>query len=150
DADHKMKIGFQAGAFAEFQFSDAFSIQPELLYSLEGAKTKGEGSVPVNASYLNIPVLVKYYITEGLSLQAGPQIGFLMGANMDGESDLGELGKVKDMYKSTNFGLVFGAGYDITENIGVDVRYNLGLTEVPEEEGEVKTSNIIIGVSYKF
>ncbi|RZJ55928.1 MAG: PorT family protein, partial [Flavobacterium sp.] len=31
-------------------------------------------------SYLNVPIMAKYYVIEKLSLEAGPQIGFLLSA----------------------------------------------------------------------
>ncbi|BDD10565.1 hypothetical protein FUAX_29970 [Fulvitalea axinellae] len=151
--DAKTKMGYQLGAFAEFKLSDAFAIQPELVFSKEGSKDD-KADLPWNLSYINVPVMAKVYVTEGLNLQAGPQIGFLVGANVDGESKLGDV-EVKDSFKSTNFSMNIGAGYDITEKIGVDLRYNFGLTKVGEEPeqgdaADTKSSNILLGVSFKF
>ena len=64
---------FYVGALADIGFSEKFHVQPEVLYSMEGAKD-------ADISYLNIPVMLKYYILEGLNVQAGPQIGFLLDA----------------------------------------------------------------------
>ncbi|OUL62083.1 porin family protein [Flavobacterium sp. AJR] len=159
------KVGFQVGGFAEIKLTEKFSIQPELLYSLQGAKFEesGEGFSYENTdkfSYLNIPVMAKYYVAEKFSLEAGPQIGFLLSAKSDftntdeffgttsGDED------VKDFYKSIDFGVNFGAGYDFTENLSAGLRYNLGLSNIAENEegdnGKIKNSVFSLSVGYKF
>lgn len=141
DADSDSKIGFQVGAFAEFKVSEKFAVQPEILFSNLGAKDSDES---LNANYIVIPVMAKYYVADGFSLEAGPQVGFLMSAKY-GDVD------VKDAYKSTDFGLNLGAGYDVAENINLGLRYSLGLSNVSDIDGvDVGTSNIALAVGYKF
>ncbi|MFK7746865.1 MAG: porin family protein [Kordia sp.] len=129
------KTGFYIGGFVDISVSEKFSIQPELLYSIEGAEDAG-------ISFINIPVMAKYYVASGLSLQVGPQIGFLVDAEDDADEFL----------KSTNFGLNAGIGYDlIGTGFFFDARYNFGLSDIGDTEGfEVKTKGIQIGVGYKF
>jgi opacity protein-like surface antigen len=160
------KVGFQVGGFAEIKLSDKFSVQPELLYSLQGVKI--EESIPEfdlnfkstdNLSYLNIPVMAKYYVAEKFSLEAGPQIGFLLSAKSDFTDISGDKATsgdidVKDDYKSIDFGVNFGAGFDFTENLSAGLRYNLGLSNIAENvEGEnfkQKNSVFSLSVGYKF
>jgi outer membrane scaffolding protein for murein synthesis (MipA/OmpV family) len=148
----KSKIGFAAGGFADVKLSEKFHVQPELLFSTQGAKFESFGTTgSFNLNYINIPVMAKYYVVEGFNLQAGPQIGFLMSAKSEFG---GESLDVKENLKTLDFGLNFGAGYDINENIMIDVRYNLGLSQLDKEvaDGEkvAKNSVIQIGVGYKF
>ncbi|MBF0694427.1 MAG: PorT family protein [Flavobacterium sp.] len=127
--------GFYVGGLVDLPISGNFHIQPELLYSQEGAD---EFSV----SYLRIPVLAKYYIMEGLSLQAGPQVGFKVGS----EDDF-----VDEATKSIDFGLAAGLGYELAGGLMFDLRYNLGLSSISEvEEFDIMTSGIMIGLGYRF
>lgn len=154
--DAEMKIGFHVGAVAEIKFSDTFSIQPELLYSAQGAKSKSSDDVKLNNDYINIPIMAKYYFVEGFSVEAGPQIGFLMKAeasNGDATVDM------KDYYKSIDFGLGIGLAYDLPQGLFVNARYNIGLSKIGEDQtignitieaDDVKNSVIQIGVGYKF
>ena len=161
------KVGFQVGGFAEIKVSDKFAIQPELLYSAQGAKSEYSevdsdlvtisSKLTQKLAYLNIPVMAKYFVTEGFSLEAGPQFGFLMSANAETEvSALGESASVsadnKDYFESIDFGLNFGAGYDVSENINLGVRYSLGLSNIAKDSGDskVNNSNIAVAVGYKF
>ena len=141
DAETDAKIGFYVGGFAEIKLTDKFAVQPEVLFSMLGAK---DDNANYDSNYILVPVMAKYFVTEQLSLEAGPQIGFLMSAKYDGND-------IKDFYTSTDFGMNFGAGYDVTENINVGVRYSLGLSNVVDASGvDVKTSNIALGLGYKF
>ncbi|MBE8728011.1 porin family protein [Flavobacterium hungaricum] len=162
--DWKSKVGFNAGGFAEIKFSEKFAIQPEILYSLQGAKTKYEDGYAsdiytydekYNLSYINVPVMFKYYAAEKFNIEVGPQIGFLVSAKCKYEYlNESETEDVKDIFKSVDFGLNFGAGYDISKNISAGVRYNLGLSNIAKtEEGndfKLHNSGFSLSVAYKF
>lgn len=160
--DASSKIGFQVGGFAEFKLTDKFSIQPELLYSTQGAKFE-ESEVnyfykeKINTNYLNVPVMAKYYVASKFSVEAGPQIGFLLSAKDKweemyyGEKNSGT-DDAKDDIKSVSFGLNVGAGYDFTENVSVGVRYNFGLSNISDFDSDAKIHNNVVSLSvgYKF
>ena len=141
----KSLVGFNIGGFAEIKLDEKFAIQPELLYSGQGAKFQDVGNF--NLNYIYVPVMAKYSITEEFKIEAGPQVGFLMSAKIDGMD-------AKDLVKSTDFGLNLGAGYDITQNIGLNLRYCMGLSQTQKElmEGETASKNSVIqlSVGYKF
>ncbi len=140
----KSKISFQLGGFAEFKVSDKFAVQPELMYTSQGSKND---FATTTLNYLNIPVIAKYYVTEDISIQAGPQIGLLMSANYDGVD-------VKDGYKSMDYGLNIGGGYNLNENMTLDLRYYLGLAQLEKElapgESATKNAGILLSFGYKF
>ncbi|GAA4272949.1 porin family protein [Aquimarina gracilis] len=106
---------FNFGFLAEISISEKFSFQPELMYSGQGSE--------VNLKYLNIPLMGKYYMTKGLSLEAGPQIGFLLSAKND-DTD------VKDVFNTIDLGLNFGVGYKLNNGLNFGARYNLGLSDI--------------------
>src|SRR6476620_12597493 len=68
------KIGFHVGGLAELKLTDKFAIQPDLLFSMQGATTKSSendfagftstSEDKINLSYINIPVMFKYYIFQ--------------------------------------------------------------------------------------
>jgi opacity protein-like surface antigen len=151
ESDAKSRVGFAVGAFAEFKVSEKFSIQPEVLYSVLGAKAKGVSgteSSNYSLSYINIPVMAKYYVAEKFSLEAGPQIGFLTSAKYtEGSSSI----DIKNLYKSTDFGLNVGAGYDVSKNIAVGVRYTAGLSNISTDSAtKQRNQNFAIALAYKF
>lgn len=165
--DLKSKAGFNVGGFVEIKLSDKFAIQPELLYSTQGPKAVNQigemngvtynGDVCFNLSYINVPVMFKYYVAEKFNIEAGPQIGFLTSAKtkttIDGWDGSNEL-DVKDIFESIDFGLNLGAGYDFTDHFSAGVRYNLGLANIAKTESgdDSKLHNNVfsLSVGYKF
>jgi len=146
------KLGWYFGAFAEFAFTDQFSIQPELVYSRQGTQSEIAGfDTKAKYNYLNIPILAKYYVTEGLSVTTGPQLGILLAANVDIESPTGdEETDVKDQLKGTDLSWALGAAYKLPNGLSIGARYNLGLSNLPDEGDNDKVRNGVfqIGVSY--
>lgn len=152
--DAKSLVGFQVGGFAEIKIIDKLAIQPELLFSTQGAKFDGfdgDSDYDTKLNYLNIPVLAKYFITDAFTVEAGPQIGFLLSAKTDGDD-------VKDDVKSVDLGFNFGAGYNFTENLSVGLRYTLGLSSIDDTPSEfgfdgdlsIRNSNLALALAYKF
>jgi hypothetical protein len=126
DTDNaKYKFGFNGGVMANFALNDMFSIQPEVLYSMKGAKADGRDS-RVNLNYIDIPVLAKISTGEtGLFFELGPQIGFLASAKAK-ENDTSI--DVKDAFKSVDFGYAAGLGFQAASGPMVGLRYNGGFT----------------------
>lgn len=141
------RTSFHVGGVAEISISEKFSVQPELLYSAQGAKESFEGiDIEVNLDYINIPIIAKYYVSEGFSLEAGPQVGFLMSAKAKAE---GQSEDLKDFVKGIDFGLNFGVGYKLDSGLNFGARYNLGLSNINDGEGsdEFKNQNSVIQFS---
>lgn len=148
------KMGLALGGFVKFELSEKFAFQPELLFSAQGAKLEeGGAELKIKANYLNLPLMGKFYVMDGLSLQAGPQVGFLMSANAEltgaGEENFDE--DIKDEMKGIDFGLNFGAGYELQNGLGFDARYNLGLSNIIDSDDEKAKNGVFqITVSYAF
>jgi hypothetical protein len=141
----KMKFGFNAGAVAKISISESFSVQPELVFSAQGAKAEeGDGAIKLN--YINLPILAQYN-TGGFIIETGPQFGFLMSAKLDDGDD--EL-DIKDALKGLDLGWAIGFGYQMESGFGVNARYNLGFSNIIDEEDEGKWTNSVIqiGVFY--
>jgi len=127
ELDIGITTGFNFGVLAEIPISEKFSFQPELMYSGQGYAGEALDEI-VALNYLNIPLMGKYYLTKGLSLEAGPQIGFLLSAKND-DTD------VKDAFNTVDFGVNFGLGYKFDNGLNFGVRYNLGLSDINNIDG---------------
>jgi hypothetical protein len=159
-------IGVNIGAFVDFKIADKLYFQPEVLYSTQGSKFNLTVPNPNDGiyyatentfklSYINIPVMLKYYAAEKFSLEAGPQIGFLVDSklqvNVLGQSVLQE---ADDVFETLDFGFNLGAGYDITKKFSAGVRYNIGLANIaktePGDNSKIKNNVFSISLGYKF
>ena len=149
---NSMLVSFHIGVLAQFSVTDAFSVQPEVLYSAQGAKFSDAGeSGSDKLGYINIPILSKYTTSSGFYGETGPQIGILLSAN---ESEGGASTSIKQYVSSTDFSWVFGIGYLTSANVGIDGRYNLGFSNLEKNSGgnggTLKNGVIQIGVFYLF
>ncbi len=149
------KIGFFFGGFAELCVSSEIAIQPELLFSRQGAKyTQSEGfDGELKLDYLNVPVMGKIKITEELMVEAGPQVGFLLSAKNKFESP-GNSGEddIKDEVKGIDFGANVGLAYQFENGLNLGARYNLGLSNINDFEGpdSIKNQNGVFQFSVGF
>ncbi|MBU2921437.1 porin family protein [Winogradskyella psychrotolerans] len=128
------ETGFHLGAFAEFEVSDQFAVQPELTYTIAG-----------DLSMFGLNAIAKYNISDEFNIQAGPQIGFVGG-------DVGDYIDSFDDGTKLNLQLAIGAGYDISEELFVQARYGFQLNDhyTGEGDGSVKISGFAASVGYKF
>lgn len=156
------KTGFHLGLISEILFSEKFAFQPEILYSSQGAKGEySEEGVSVegklNLDYINIPLLAKYFVTPNLNIHAGPQLGFLVGAEEEYTASFGgetesETIDLKDDTKGMDFALAAGLGYKLDMGLFFDARYNLGLSNIwdYEDEDDFSQQNNVIQLSVGF
>ena len=137
--DQNIKTGFNVGLFAELAVGEQFSIQPEVLLSTKGNRTDYSGvlgleqEVKFGLTYIEIPVLAKVTLGEILNLHVGPYAGYLIGANVSTDGDLGaEYEDLdRDNFKTWDYGLAAGIGVDL-DLVTIGARYNLGLAKVGE------------------
>jgi hypothetical protein len=146
------RTSFHVGGVVEIPVSDVFSVQPELLYSSQGAKYKEEDiDVELKLDYLNLPIMAKFYVGEGFSLEAGPQIGIMLSSKFEVE---GISAEIDEATKDIDFGLNFGLGYKMATGLTLGARYNLGLTNFWDSEGSESVDNkngvIQISIGYFF
>ena len=154
DTDLDSRTGFHAGAFATIKISKV-AIQPELIFSQQGAQFELGGlDLESNFSYLNVPVMLKLYLVGGLNVQVGPQFGFLLSGDQEAPDINGNITEadVQDFYKSSDFSVGLGAGIDLPFDLTVDARYNLGISEIDDDESIDATRNQVfqVSVGYRF
>lgn len=166
-ADKKFRLGVNAGFFATYAFTDMFAIQPELLYSMKGAKYEakvGDTKLTEKVDYIDIPILLK--VSPKMagnikpSLLVGPFVGFKAGAKYsysgtvpEGQTKSGTIENVS----STAFGISVGAevGMKMTKGMPfLGVNYALGLSKVFKKvdgvQSNVKANVISIDLGYAF
>lgn len=138
DADGADGItGLHLGLVAEFKIFQNLALQPELVYSAQGAKIN---DVDYKLGYLTLPVMAKFYLNDKLSVHAGPQFGILISENDEiKEAD----------NNSTDFGISAGIEYNIFGGLFVQGRYNNGLSEITDN-AEIKNSVFQLSIGYLF
>jgi len=162
----KSIVSFRAGAVLDAPISDHFSIQPAVLYVMNGFKSDiviANASVHVNT--LEIPVNVMYKIDvpgDGhLFVGLGPYIAYNMGGKykesdsysgtQTGSLNIGS-GPLDDL-KVFDFGLGINAGYQLTNGLFLRVFYQKGLLNLDPQGNSnnyIRSTNYGVGVGMLF
>lgn len=147
------KLGLNAGVLAHIHLTPQFALQPEVVYSSQGNKyTISNGEHQLNLNYINVPVLLQYMFDNGFRLQTGPQLGFLVDVSDKHNGNETSLFTSSD-FKSTDVSWSFGLGYLSYSGLGIDARYNLGLTNIYKDASDpskLHNSVVQLGLFYLF
>lgn len=173
---------FYFGGLAQIYVHEKIAIQPELLLSVQGYnddyKSRGDNhftginSIRNTLYYLNLPLSVRYAVTDVLFLEAGPQIGYQLSSNskfnyasedepMPGGDVIMHTGiprqggggatnpALSGGLNRFDLGLMAGAEYRITSNWGGNIRYVHGLSDAQKGDFlQIKHRVFMLGVSY--
>lgn len=138
DADgFKGLTSFHVGAVAELKIFQNLALQPELLFSTQGAEINDE---QYKLNYLTLPVMAKFYLNDALSVQAGPTFGVLVS-----ETD----NVVANDSNTFDFGLAGGLEYKIVGGLFAQARYGVGFSEM-SKDSDVKNSVFQVSLGYLF
>ena len=142
---------FSAGVFFTYDLiGGQLGFQPEINYAVKGFDAVEQDldesiSSKYKIHYIEMPLLVSYKMPLKGRIKPGVVFGPYFGIPvkvMEVQSAFGETEKreLDDNLKNTDFGLVFGANIRArmgTVNLVLDVRYNLGLTNISKDMTEV-------------
>lgn len=153
------RTSIHLGGFGEYMLTDQIGLQAELLYSAQGNKLdiSSDGFTEestLKLTYLNIPLLGKYYFTENISVEAGPQIGLLLSAENEftfTDSDFPEDNEsgtvdIKDGLNGLDLAFAIGGTYKLDSGLSFSLRYNIGLSNI-NSEGSASAQNAVFQIS---
>ena len=195
DDYYHSQVGLTAGIEVEYAVSNQAGISLGVIYSQQGAEIDGRteqrytddnGQVHADyseykghlrANYINLPLMVNYYIpvVRGLAIKAGIQVGLRSDERLKADqlserhaylpsSDVFTMqpsGLVAEMWsmvfnetdvsKSVDFGILVGLSYEY-KNVTLDARYCFGLTKTDKileaEDNRNRTFSVTLG--YRF
>lgn len=142
------RTGYHGGAYVMFKFTKV-AIQPEIIFSRQGQTfTFNSKDYNSNYDYVNIPIMLKFYLAAGFNLQAGPQFGFLASSkgavinNFNSSNPSVSTGQdLKNFMKSSDVSIGVGFGWDLPLGLNVGARYNIGLSDINKYSGNQAPPN---------
>lgn len=155
--NQSFKYNLTLGFFTEFMLSDKIGLQPEIVFSGQGFKfTEDDGAGVFDErkqkiSYMNVPVLLNYYLADNFYVQAGPYFGILTNAKIKIDGLLGGLvgvGNNKDDFNNTDFGAAIGLGIK-SGKFDVGLRYQQGISNI-QPDFSIKNRVVNISLGYRF
>lgn len=175
----KTKAGILAGLDLQYQATPMVAVSLGAFYAKMGCRyddtdlsEAAPGSYDVFANnrfdlhYVSVPLMAHIYVARGLSVNGGVQASFLVDNNMYSDATKVTIGKDgsytytgpantinkgNDLVKKFELSIPVGISYEY-ENVVIDVRYQLGLTQIyksPLDQGN-KNREVVLSAGYKF
>jgi hypothetical protein len=150
----KTKTGYVFGGYFTFQFDRMLAIQPEVYYSMKGAKDRAAVSdatptITYTLDYIEIPILLKMIVPlEGSNFKpalfVGPYMSFVttskIKTELAGESEEHDY----NLIHSLDLGLQWGVGIGFNvwgTELGLDFRCIIGLSPIDRSAKEYDIKN---------
>src|SRR5690606_1645333 len=144
---YKGKIGFYFGGFANIGITEKFKVQPELLFAMQGARfvlkdieirddannepKVGDLKKSINESTILLPIMAQHQLNETIYVEAGPQSGVILSNKekiITSPTDYCNFNATCTADPDTiQPAVAFGAGFKLTERLGLNTRYYFGL-----------------------
>jgi hypothetical protein len=136
------KTDFYLGFFGALKLSKVYTLQPEIDYSRQGATFKVQNGKEdkLDVSYLSVAVVNKFTFNDKFNIHLGPTIDFVVenSNNFDPDSDV-------------DLAFQLGAGYDFTNNFGIEARVKKGIVPVLDFSQSNHTNVVFsVGATYTF
>ncbi len=148
----KFSFGYHFGGFIEIGIGKKLSLQPEVFVSQVKQDTSSQfraiynnllGVAPSNIqlSYLNLPILLGYKVSDQFSIQLGPQYSILMNQNAN------LLQNGKNAFKNGDFSILGGLQLEVFK-FRIYGRYVVGLNNLNDidKKDEWKNQSLQIGI----
>jgi opacity protein-like surface antigen len=153
---HKPGVGFQLGVGSTLTFNDKWSVAPAMMVKQnnasetikssgggEGGNYSYESTTDYSYTYLSAPVLARYQASDRLSIYAGPELNYLLGANTKSGGTYNNGGKQDITSSSVRLGLGVQAGvkYEIPSSDGgsiwgIELLYDHRISRLNKKQSE--------------
>ncbi|MCK0161692.1 porin family protein [Allomuricauda sp. F6463D] len=159
--DFQGKIGYYIGGFFNVRISDKTSIRPELLLANQGTTLneiyseflygeEGEVVNKVNELVILLPINFRFELIESFFLEVGIQPGYalkrtIVAKKVSFEPSWEGEKTTYSNFDRFDFGLNGGLGFDLTDQLELNLRYSYGLIE---RDNTIKTSVISFGLGF--
>ncbi len=154
----KTLVGVSLGAFANYSINEHLGINGKVMFDQMGTGFENTDAI-VRLNYLRVPVSVVYFFGNignkiRPKLFAGPYASFLINAKDTNGNDI-VLPNGNDVYRSTDFGGLIGAGFNYTLAertwLNIDASYSSSFYSVVDQTNTTNKNTgfqITAGVSF--
>lgn len=124
------RISYHAGMIGYLKINKNWTLQPEILYSDQGYKTRTNPDIRYSCKYITLPLLFKYQPND-FFFYLGPQYSILLDARRHNKTT-NKKENITASIDSQELSLTTGLGTMVSEKIGIEGRCFLGVTTFPD------------------
>jgi hypothetical protein len=121
---------FYAGVYTDFSISDHFLLSPELFFTRRGSRWNYDPlqiSITIINNIIAMPVPIKFCFLTRYQVYFGPEFSYIISRDSKGVALSSS--SVSKYEKSCDIALSAGGSINVTGNLYIDFRYNLGLID---------------------
>ncbi len=164
-SDKKTDLYF--GALLSVKLGDLYTLQPELTYSKEGTKLKGNydkiKSNTISADFFSVAIINKFNVADRAHILFGPYLDIRMSENVDfiNNDNNNYYNYYESVTNAVDIGFIGGIGFEVSKSLTIEARFKQGFIDT-FDLGRVDASNqyynynshknqvIQLGIAYKF
>lgn len=148
------KTGLYVGLYQYAYLNDFMSLRTGLSYNNLGAELEGFKD-PLIIHSINTPISLHFIFYQKIQVFGGFEIGtnlFGKFPTNENSNNFDQSFDFSDNIKFLDLSALFGVGYIIADHIDINVKYNLGLTDISDNPalGELKKNWFTLSVGYTF
>lgn len=141
-------FGLQVGAIGVKNFNRNFAAQVELVFNQKGGIFEvpfSDSNPEIKLNYVSIPILGKTYLSNNITFELGPEIGFLVSKSTTSVGGFEGL----DQLKSLDLGASAGFSFQFYSGLVIQTRYTYGLSKLVDGS-DYRNSYINLSVGHFF
>lgn len=139
----KSFVSYHVGIAASKEINSTWSLEPRLLFSVQGAQEREDRKLKLSYYYVNLPIYFKAKIDRSFSFVFGPQFSALLNATR--KNDKGR-DNVTGQLNPFDIAVCAGINVSVAKNLQLQANYNFGLLNTSAFEGDDHYSNRVLQV----
>lgn len=148
------KTGLYVGVYQYAYLNDFMALRSGISYNNLGAELEGFEN-PLIIHSINTPISLHFIFNQQIQVFGGLEIGtnlFGKFPTYENSNNFDQSYDFSDNFKFLDLSALFGVGYIIADHIDINVKYNLGLTDISDNPalGELKKNWFTLSVGYTF
>ncbi|SHI86134.1 Outer membrane protein beta-barrel domain-containing protein [Mesonia phycicola] len=147
------KTGFYLGFLVYTEISDSFAIRTGTTYNSLGAHIEGYDE-PLQLHSINFPLGLNYIKDYKYQAFVGGELGtnyFGTDPRLENADSFYDSFEIQDNITLFDASIYFGVGYIIADNIDINLKYNLGVTNISKyPEQNLKKNWLTLSAAYTF
>lgn len=145
DSDYRFATGFYFGVGKDLRLSKYVSFQPELIYSLQGAKT-GTNLRPWRYyyHYIQMPLYFNFSVGKKIGLLWGPTIGLLSRAKV--HTDQGDEFVITPFMNPFEIQIGGGPYFNVNDRLKIELRIAIGVTRIDRDDDRLRNFGLQPGL----
>jgi hypothetical protein len=158
---------YYGGLSFRYAISPKIRLSAEPIYNLKGANSilrigSDESDFYTRQHYVALPILIDYKFGQHFFLEAGAEYGFMFLRTMGAPGQLENSGLDNPPVEQKDFGILFGAGYELSQRLKLNARFIYGTATVQKwgfqdpngtlirDAFSVRNNTIQAGLTYYF